>query len=96
MELHFQKKRHITKDEEEVAETLYALAGMFTNADKADQQKVDDEQPEIKSSATLEEGISINVSSSTYFCWSVYALVKCLIILNASLSRYLSDTTRRD
>ncbi|XP_042035839.1 uncharacterized protein LOC121782171 [Salvia splendens] len=49
------KKRHITKDEEEVAETLYALAGMFTNANEADQQKVDDEKPEIKSSTTLEE-----------------------------------------
>lgn len=56
VELHFQKKRHITKDEEEVAETLYALAGMFTNANKADH----DEKPEIQSSATLEEGISIN------------------------------------
>ncbi|XP_057794819.1 uncharacterized protein LOC131011082 isoform X2 [Salvia miltiorrhiza] len=49
------KQRRITKDEEEVAETLFALAGMFSDADKADQQIIDDEKPEIKSLATLEE-----------------------------------------
>ncbi|KAG6390672.1 hypothetical protein SASPL_148411 [Salvia splendens] len=49
------KKRHITKDEKEVAEALYALAGMFTIANKADQHKIDDEKPEIQSPATLEE-----------------------------------------
>ncbi|KAL1533301.1 hypothetical protein AAHA92_33204 [Salvia divinorum] len=59
------KKRHITKDEEEVAETLYALAGMFTNANKADQQTIDDEKPEIKSSATLEEDICRTLQDET-------------------------------
>lgn len=57
--------QHITKDEEEVAETLYALAGFFSDANKADQQEFDDEKPEIKSSATLEEGRSINAARDT-------------------------------
>lgn len=42
-----------------MAETLNALAGMFSDANKADQQEIDDERPEMKSSAALEEGISI-------------------------------------
>ncbi|KAH6763778.1 hypothetical protein C2S52_012631 [Perilla frutescens var. hirtella] len=59
------KQGHITKDEKEVAETLYALAGMFSDANKSDQQGLDDEKPEIKSSATLEEGSLINAAQDT-------------------------------
>ncbi|KAA8528745.1 hypothetical protein F0562_036100 [Nyssa sinensis] len=47
----------ITKDEEEVVETLYALVGMFTNNDKTSKTDLDGELSEAKSSA-LPEGES--------------------------------------
>lgn len=63
-----QKKGHITKDEKEVAETLFALAGMFSDTNKADQQKIGDEKPDIKPSGRVEEGISM----ASFCCISVY------------------------
>ncbi|KAK4429373.1 hypothetical protein Salat_1237700 [Sesamum alatum] len=50
------KQVHITKDEEEVAETLYALAGMFSDAERDNKPELHDEPPEIKSSAIPEAG----------------------------------------
>ncbi|XP_022769167.1 uncharacterized protein LOC111312805 isoform X2 [Durio zibethinus] len=44
----------ITKDEEEVVETLYALAGMFPEGDSMDKNKLSGESMEVKSSAPLE------------------------------------------
>ncbi|KAF3944869.1 hypothetical protein CMV_028713 [Castanea mollissima] len=41
----------ITKDEEEVVETLYALAGMFPNNDASEKSKLDSESIEAKPSA---------------------------------------------
>nr|XP_023914948.1 uncharacterized protein LOC112026492 isoform X1 [Quercus suber] len=41
----------ITKDEEEVVETLYALAGMFPNNDASEKSKLDSESMEAKPSA---------------------------------------------
>ncbi|KAL0438428.1 UNVERIFIED_CONTAM: hypothetical protein Slati_2325800 [Sesamum latifolium] len=52
------KHGHITKDEEEVAETLYALACMFSDAKKDDMPEVQDEPPEMKSPAIPEAGSS--------------------------------------
>lgn len=40
----------ITKDEEEVVETLYALAGMFPDGDSMDKNKLSGESSEVKSS----------------------------------------------
>ncbi|KAL0360553.1 UNVERIFIED_CONTAM: hypothetical protein Sradi_3739800 [Sesamum radiatum] len=50
------KQGHITKDEEEVAETLYALAGMFSDAKKDNTPELQDEPPETKSPAIPEAG----------------------------------------
>ncbi|EOY15020.1 Uncharacterized protein TCM_034220 isoform 1 [Theobroma cacao] len=44
----------ITKDEEEVAETLYALAGMFPDSDSMDKNKLSGESIEVKPSAPPE------------------------------------------
>ncbi|CAK9148284.1 unnamed protein product [Ilex paraguariensis] len=44
----------ITKDEEEVVETLYALAGMFPDTDKSDGTKLDDGASEAKAPVLLE------------------------------------------
>ncbi|XWS25904.1 hypothetical protein CRYUN_Cryun27aG0107400 [Craigia yunnanensis] len=44
----------ITKDEEEVVETLYALAGMFLDEDSMDKNKLSGEAIEVKSSAPPE------------------------------------------
>ncbi|KAK6131298.1 hypothetical protein DH2020_034969 [Rehmannia glutinosa] len=55
-----EKQGQITKDEEEVAETLYALASMFSDTNKANQPGSDDEPPETKSSAIPEAGSSMN------------------------------------
>lgn len=60
MNLLSQKQGRITKDEEEVAETLYALAGMFSDANRANQSGSNDEPPEPKSSATQEAGRLMN------------------------------------
>ncbi|KAI3464840.1 hypothetical protein Pfo_021503 [Paulownia fortunei] len=59
------KQGDITKDEEEVAETLYALASMFSDTYKANQPGLDDEPPETKSSAILEAGSSMNAVQDT-------------------------------
>ncbi|KAL0325863.1 UNVERIFIED_CONTAM: hypothetical protein Sradi_5155600 [Sesamum radiatum] len=50
------KQGHITKDEEEVAETLYALAGMFSDVKKDNMPELQDETPEIKSPAIPDAG----------------------------------------
>ncbi|KAK6131274.1 hypothetical protein DH2020_034984 [Rehmannia glutinosa] len=55
-----EKQGQITKDEEEVAETLYALASMFSDTNKANQPGSDDEPHETKSSAIPEAGSSMN------------------------------------
>lgn len=39
----------ITKDEEEVAETLYALAGMIPDTDTLSESKINSQLPEVKS-----------------------------------------------
>lgn len=83
MELLPQKKGHITKDEKEVAETLFALAGMFSDTNKADQQKIDDEKPEITSSGTVEEGISIDSAQGFHFS---AVLLSLLLFLFMTLS----------
>ncbi|XWS20958.1 hypothetical protein CRYUN_Cryun30bG0014100 [Craigia yunnanensis] len=44
----------ITKDEEEVVETLYALAGMFPDGDSMDKNKLSGDSIEVKSSAPPE------------------------------------------
>ena len=44
----------ITKDEEEVVETLYALAGMFPNNDANEKSKLDSESMAAEPSATPE------------------------------------------
>ncbi|XP_022756621.1 uncharacterized protein LOC111304309 [Durio zibethinus] len=51
----------ITKDEEEVVETLYALAGMFPDGESMDKNKLSGESIEVKSSAppeTVESPVS--------------------------------------
>ncbi|XP_011083549.1 uncharacterized protein LOC105166037 isoform X2 [Sesamum indicum] len=58
------KQGHITKDEEEVAETLYALAGMFSDAKKDNMPELQDEPPEIKSPAIPEGGSSSAVADT--------------------------------
>ncbi|XP_039008830.1 uncharacterized protein LOC120137028 isoform X2 [Hibiscus syriacus] len=51
----------ITKDEEEVVETLYALAGMFPDGDSIDTNKMNGEPIEAKPSAPPETVIAIEV-----------------------------------
>ncbi|KAE8656445.1 Detected protein of unknown function [Hibiscus syriacus] len=51
----------ITKDEEEVVETLYALAGMFPDSDSIDTNKMNGEPIEAKPSAPPETVIAIEV-----------------------------------
>ncbi|KAL3845319.1 hypothetical protein ACJIZ3_002722 [Penstemon smallii] len=58
------KQKRITKDEKEVAETLYALADMFSdhaskNTNKQLALELDDEPSETKPSTILEDGNSI-------------------------------------
>ncbi|PIM99490.1 hypothetical protein CDL12_28018 [Handroanthus impetiginosus] len=59
------KPGHITKDEEEVAETLYALAHMFSDANNSNQPGSNDEQLKTKSSAILEPGSSMKPIEDT-------------------------------
>lgn len=54
MELLIQKQEHVTKDEEEVAETLYALASMVPDTTKTKKRGLDGETSEAKSSSLLQ------------------------------------------
>ncbi|GMI91326.1 hypothetical protein like AT1G75730 [Hibiscus trionum] len=51
----------ITKDEEEVVETLYALAGMFPDGNSMDKNKMNGEPVEVKPSAPPETVTAIEV-----------------------------------
>ncbi|XP_039000107.1 uncharacterized protein LOC120125738 isoform X2 [Hibiscus syriacus] len=51
----------ITKDEEEVVKTLYALAGMFPDDDSMDKDKMNGEPIEVKASAPPETVTAIEV-----------------------------------
>lgn len=62
-----QMKGHITKDEEEVAETLNALAGMFADEKGAHHPGLDHEKTVTKSSAVLEKGDSINATEGLIY-----------------------------
>ncbi|KAK8580830.1 hypothetical protein V6N13_143886 [Hibiscus sabdariffa] len=53
----------ITKDEEEVVETLYALAGMFPDGDSMDKNKINGEPLEVKASAPPETVTAIEVKN---------------------------------
>ncbi|KAK8585176.1 hypothetical protein V6N13_139111 [Hibiscus sabdariffa] len=53
----------ITKDEEEVVETLYALAGMFPDGDSMDKNKMNGEPLEVKASAAPETVTAIEVKN---------------------------------
>ncbi|KAG8377918.1 hypothetical protein BUALT_Bualt08G0083500 [Buddleja alternifolia] len=59
------KQGRVTKDEKEVAETLYALADMFSDAAKSNQPGLDDEPPQTKSSTILED--TGNVTSQKHY-----------------------------
>ncbi|KAK4434617.1 hypothetical protein Salat_0624500 [Sesamum alatum] len=56
------KQVHITKDEEEVAETLYSLADMFSDIAKTNKPILDGEPSEIKSSTIVEAGSSMTTA----------------------------------
>lgn len=79
MELLLQKQGHITKDEEEVAEALYALAGMFSDTNKSSPE-LDDDQPKAKSPAVLEAGSSMNsVQGLLYYFVFMFFLIMSFI-----------------
>lgn len=66
----------ITKDEEEVAETLYALAGMVPDVDTLSESKINSQLPEVKSLDLPEPEASVIASggllvSSLFLCWSL-------------------------
>ncbi|KAL0366034.1 UNVERIFIED_CONTAM: hypothetical protein Sradi_3493500 [Sesamum radiatum] len=56
------KQGQITKDEEEVAETLYSLADMFSDIAKTNKPVLDGEPSEIKSSTIAEAGSSMTAA----------------------------------
>ncbi|KAL0432350.1 UNVERIFIED_CONTAM: hypothetical protein Slati_2569300 [Sesamum latifolium] len=56
------KQGQITKDEEEVAETLYSLADMFSDIAKTNKPVLDGEPSEIKSSTIVEAGSSMTAA----------------------------------
>ncbi|XP_022772655.1 uncharacterized protein LOC111315300 isoform X3 [Durio zibethinus] len=65
----------ITKDEEEVVETLYALAGMFLDSNSMDKNKLSGEPIEVKSSdppETVESAVTAievkNEDANSVFC----------------------------
>ncbi|KAI3460397.1 hypothetical protein Pfo_017060 [Paulownia fortunei] len=61
------KQRQITKDEEEVAETLYALADMFSDIAKSSKPVLDAEPSKTKSSTIVEAGSSITAAEDAEF-----------------------------
>ncbi|KAL0323191.1 UNVERIFIED_CONTAM: hypothetical protein Sangu_1938400 [Sesamum angustifolium] len=56
------KQGQITKDEEEVAETLYSLADMFSDIAKTNKPVLDGEPSKIKSSTIVEAGSSMTAA----------------------------------
>ncbi|KAL0369141.1 UNVERIFIED_CONTAM: hypothetical protein Scaly_1133000 [Sesamum calycinum] len=56
------KQGQITKDEEEVAETLYSLADMFSDIAKTNKPVLDGEPSEIKSSTIVEAGSTMTAA----------------------------------
>ncbi|XP_075483466.1 uncharacterized protein LOC142523640 isoform X2 [Primulina tabacum] len=56
------KQGHITKDEKEVAETLYLLANMFYDAIKTDERGFDVHPSETNSSTVLETGSTMTAA----------------------------------
>lgn len=56
------KQGHITKDEKEVAETLYFLANMFCDAIKTDEPGLDVHPSETNSSTVIETGSTVTAA----------------------------------
>ncbi|XP_073305279.1 uncharacterized protein [Primulina huaijiensis] len=68
------KQGHITKDEKEVAETLYLLANMFYDAIKTDERGFDVHPSETNSSIVLETGSTTTAAQAFLIpiCYAIY------------------------
>ncbi|XP_075483467.1 uncharacterized protein LOC142523640 isoform X3 [Primulina tabacum] len=68
------KQGHITKDEKEVAETLYLLANMFYDAIKTDERGFDVHPSETNSSTVLETGSTMTAAQAFLIpiCYAIY------------------------